>query len=229
MLFDPDSGETAVMRTKEDAHDYRYFPDPDLPPLLIDEAWISRIEAELPELPLAMQQRFETQHGLSAYDARSLTAAKALAAYYESTVAGGAEAKQAANWIMGDVSATLNREECEIDDCPVSAAALAVLIGRVGDKTINHQTAREVWRKMWETGQSADEIIAADGLKQESDSGAIEIIVDQVMAANAGMVAEYRSGKEKVLSALIGQCMKASRGRADPAQVTEVLKQKLAA
>ncbi|GAB7129297.1 Asp-tRNA(Asn)/Glu-tRNA(Gln) amidotransferase subunit GatB [Silvimonas sp. JCM 19000] len=227
VLFDPDTGETRMMRSKEDAHDYRYFPDPDLPPLVISEEWIERVRSELPELPGAMKARFESQYSIPAYDAGTLTASKALAAYYEATVAAGADAKLSANWIMGDVSATLNREEKDISACPVSAVALAALIKRVQDNTINNKTAKDVLRKMWETGDAADAIIERDGLKQETDTGAIEAIIDGVLAANAGMVEEFRAGKEKAFNALVGQCMKASKGKANPAVVNEILKQKL--
>jgi aspartyl-tRNA(Asn)/glutamyl-tRNA(Gln) amidotransferase subunit B len=227
VLFDPDTGETRMMRSKEDAHDYRYFPDPDLPPLVIDDAWIERIRARLPELPEAMQARFQQQYGLPAYDAVTLTASKALAAYYEATVAAGAEPKLASNWIMGDVAAALNREERDITTCPVSAAALAALIRRVMDHTINNKTAKDVLRKMWESGEAADTIIEREGLRQENDAGAVEAIIDGVLAANAHMVEEYKSGKEKAFNALVGQCMKASKGKANPAQVNEILKRKL--
>ncbi|MEH6460154.1 Asp-tRNA(Asn)/Glu-tRNA(Gln) amidotransferase subunit GatB [Chitinimonas sp. JJ19] len=227
VLFDPDSGQTRMMRSKEDAHDYRYFPDPDLPPLVIDEAWIERVRSELPELPEAMQARFQSQYGIPAYDAATLTSSKAMASYYEATVAAGADAKLASNWIMGEISATLNREERDIADSPVAADALALLIRRVMDGTINNKTAKDVLKKMWEAGDSADAIIERDGLKQESDTGAIEAIIDEVLAANAAMVEEYKSGKEKAFNALVGQCMKASKGKANPAQVNEVLKRKL--
>ncbi|MBL8509452.1 MAG: Asp-tRNA(Asn)/Glu-tRNA(Gln) amidotransferase subunit GatB [Chitinimonas sp.] len=227
VLFDPDSGQTRMMRSKEDAHDYRYFPDPDLPPLVIDEAWIERVRSELPELPEAMQARFQSQYGIPAYDAATLTSSKAMASYYEATVAAGADAKLASNWIMGEISATLNREERDIADSPVAADALALLIRRVMDGTINNKTAKDVRKKLWEAGDSADAIIERDGLKQESDTGAIEAIIDEVLAANAAMVEEYKSGKEKAFNALVGQCMKASKGKANPAQVNEVLKRKL--
>ncbi|BCL77356.1 aspartyl/glutamyl-tRNA(Asn/Gln) amidotransferase subunit B [Jeongeupia sp. HS-3] len=232
ILFDPDSGETRMMRSKEDAHDYRYFPDPDLPPLVISDEWIARVKSELPELPAAMQARFAEQYGIPAYDASTLTASKALAAFFEATVAAGADAKLASNWLMGDVSATLNREELDISACPVSSSALAGLIRRVSDNTINNKTAKDVLKKMWETGASdagsADAIIERDGLKQETDTGALEAIVDAVIAGNAKSVEEYRAGKEKALNALVGQCMKASKGKGNPAVLTELLKQKLA-
>ncbi|WP_373976551.1 Asp-tRNA(Asn)/Glu-tRNA(Gln) amidotransferase subunit GatB [Chitinibacter sp. SCUT-21] len=227
ILFDPDSGETRMMRSKEDAHDYRYFPDPDLPPLVISEEWIERVQRELPELPVAMQARFAEQYGLSAYDARTLTASKELAAFFEATVAAGADAKLAANWIMGDISATLNREEKTIADSPVSAEALAGLIKRITDNTINNKTAKDVLKKMWESGDAADVIIERDGLKQESDTGAIEAIVDAVLAANPKAIEEYRSGKEKALNALVGQVMKGSGGKANPGMALELLKKKV--
>lgn len=231
VLFDPDKGETRMMRSKEDAHDYRYFPDPDLPPLVISEEWIERVRSELPELPVAMQARFIEQYGISLYDARMLTTSKILAAYFEATVAAGSDAKLAANWIMGDISATLNREEKTIADCPVSAEALGALIGRIADNTINNKTAKDVLKKMWESGAtdktSADVIIERDGLKQESDTGAIEAIVDTVLAANPKAIEEYRSGKEKALNALVGQVMKGSGGKANPAMALELLKKKV--
>lgn len=227
ILFDPDSGETRMMRSKEDAHDYRYFPDPDLPPLVISEDWIARVRSELPELPEAMQARFTQQYGLSGYDARTLTASKALAGYFEATVAAGADAKLASNWITGEVAATLNREEQDITACPVAAEALAGLIRRVMDNTINNKTGKDVLKKMWESGDAADTIIERDGLKQENDAGAVEAIIDGVLAANQAMVDEYKSGKEKAFNALVGQCMKASKGKANPAQVNEILKRKL--
>jgi aspartyl-tRNA(Asn)/glutamyl-tRNA(Gln) amidotransferase subunit B len=227
VLFDPDKGETRMMRSKEDAHDYRYFPDPDLPPLVISEEWIERVRSELPELPVAMQARFIEQYGISAYDARMLTTSKILAAYFEATVAAGSDAKLAANWIMGDISATLNREEKTIADCPVSAKALGALIGRIMDNTINNKTAKDVLKKMWESGDTADVIIERDGLKQESDTGAIEAIVDTVLAANPKAIEEYRSGKEKALNALVGQVMKGSGGKANPAMALELLKKKV--
>jgi aspartyl-tRNA(Asn)/glutamyl-tRNA(Gln) amidotransferase subunit B len=228
VLFDPDTGETRMMRSKEDAHDYRYFPDPDLPPLVIDEAWIERVQADMPELPEAMMARFESQYGIPAYDARTLTASKAMANYYEAVVAGGADAKLASNWIMGEISSQLNRDEKSIEDCPVTAAALALLIRRIMDDTINNKTAKDVLRKMWESGDSADAIIERDGLKQTTDTGAIEAMIDEVLARNEAMVAEYRGGKEKVFGSLVGQCMKASQGKAPPAVVNEILKRKLA-
>ena len=227
ILFDPDSGETRMMRSKEDAHDYRYFPDPDLPPLCISEDWIERVRSEMAELPQLMRERFSTQYGLSAYDASTLTSSKDMAVYFEAMVAAGADAKLAANWIMGDVSATLNREEKSIGDSPVSAQALAALVKRVMDNTINNKTAKDVLKKMWESGDSADSIIERDGLKQTTDTGAIEAIIDEVLVANPKAVEEYKSGKLAAINSLMGQCMKASRGKANPAMVTEILTKKL--
>jgi aspartyl-tRNA(Asn)/glutamyl-tRNA(Gln) amidotransferase subunit B len=227
ILFDPDSGETRMMRSKEDAHDYRYFPDPDLPPLCISEDWIERVRSEMTELPQLMRERFSTQYGLSAYDASTLTSSKDMAVYFEAMVAAGADAKLAANWIMGDVSATLNREEKSIGDSPVSAQALAALVKRVMDNTINNKTAKDVLKKMWESGDSADSIIERDGLKQTTDTGAIEAIIDEVLVANPKAVEEYKSGKLAAINSLMGQCMKASRGKANPAMVTEILTKKL--
>lgn len=227
ILFDPDTGETRMMRSKEDAHDYRYFPDPDLPPLCISEEWIERVRSEMTELPQAMRERMSAQYGLSAYDASTLTSSKDLAVYFEAMVAAGADAKLAANWIMGDVSATLNREEKAIADSPVSAEALAGLIKRVMDNTINNKTAKDVLKKMWESGDAADAIIERDGLKQTTDTGAIEALIDEVLAANAKAVEEYKSGKLNAINSLMGQCMKASKGKANPAMVTEILTKKL--
>lgn len=227
ILFDPDSGETRMMRSKEDAHDYRYFPDPDLPPLCISEDWIERVRGEMTELPQLMRERFSKEYGLSAYDASTLTSSKEMAVYFEAMVAAGADAKLAANWIMGDVSATLNREEKSIGDSPVSAAALAGLVKRVMDNTINNKTAKDVLKKMWESGDAADAIIERDGLKQTTDTGAIEAIIDEVLAANAKAVEEYKSGKLAAINSLMGQCMKASKGKANPAMVTEILTKKL--
>jgi aspartyl-tRNA(Asn)/glutamyl-tRNA(Gln) amidotransferase subunit B len=233
-LYDPDKRETRSMRSKEDAQDYRYFPDPDLPPLVISQEWIERVRAGMPELPGAMRERFVRDFGLTEYDAAVLTQSKALAAYFEEVVnaAGHDQAKPAANWLMGDVASTLNRAGVDIADAPVNAAQLALLLKRIADGTISNKIAKEVFGAMWEaqsaSPQLADEIIESRGLKQISDSGALEKIVDEVLAANAKSVEEFRAGKEKAFNALIGQAMKASRGKANPAQLTELLKQKLA-
>ncbi len=234
VLFDPDTGETRAMRTKEDAHDYRYFPDPDLLPLEIDAAWIERVKSELPELPVAMQARLVSQYGLSAYDASVLTASKSLANYFEAVVAeaGAANAKPAANWLMGDVSSLLNREGIALEAAPVKPAQLAKLLVRIADGTVSNNTAKkDVFPAMWagEEGADADAIIAAKGLKQMSDSGELEKIIDDVLAANAKSVEEFRAGKEKAFNALVGQAMKATKGKGNPAQVNELLKRKLGA
>lgn len=232
-LYDPDKKETRSMRSKEDAMDYRYFPDPDLPPLVIADEWIARVKASLPELPGAMRERFVSDYQLSEYDAMVLTQSKAMAVYFEAVVtnAGREQAKQAANWLMGDVSSTLNREGIDIAHSPVSALQFALLLKRIADGTISNKLAKEVFAAMWEARSEsatlADDLIESKGLKQISDSGALEKIIDEVLAANAKSVEEYRAGKEKAFNALIGQAMKASKGKANPAQLTELLKQKL--
>ncbi len=232
-LYDPDKKETRSMRSKEDAMDYRYFPDPDLPPLAISQEWIARVKAALPELPGAMRERFVADYQLPEYDAMVLTQSKAMAAHFEAVVAaaGKEQAKPAANWLMGDVSSTLNREGIDVAASPVSAEQLALLLKRIADGTISNKIAKEVFAGMWEAKSAsaalADEIIEAKGLKQISDSGALEKIVDEVLAANAKSVEEFKAGKEKAFNALIGQAMKATKGKANPAQLTELLKQKL--
>jgi aspartyl-tRNA(Asn)/glutamyl-tRNA(Gln) amidotransferase subunit B len=233
-LWDPDKKETRSMRTKEDAQDYRYFPDPDLPPLAIGEDWIARIKSGMPELPAAMRARFTGDYGLPEYDALILTGSQAMANYYEAVVAkaGKENAKAAANWMMGDVSSTLNREGVDLLDSPVEASQLALLLKRIADGTISNNAAKKVFALMWEAKSEdehlADAIIEREGLKQISDSGALEAIVDDVLANNAKSVEQYRAGKEAAINALIGQAMKASKGKANPAQVTELLKKKLA-
>ncbi len=231
VLFDPDIGETRTMRTKEDAHDYRYFPDPDLLPLVIDQAWVDQVRTELPELPAQKRDRFMQQLGLSAYDATALTASQEMADFYESTVqvAGEANAKPCANWVMVDLAARLNKEGKEVADSPVSAAQLGGLIQRIADNTISNNIAKKVFEALWlGEGASADEVIEKQGLKQITDTGAIEKLVDDVLAANAANVAEYKAGKEKAFNALVGQVMKAAKGKANPQQVNDLLRQKLA-
>lgn len=231
VLFDPDTGETRVMRTKEDAHDYRYFPDPDLLPLVISREWVERTKASLPELPEAKRQRFMDEQGLSAYDATTLTASLEVADYFDAVVAaaGKANAKVAANWVMGELSARLNKEDQDIAASPVSAAQLAGLIARIADNTISNNIAKKVFEALWNgEGSSADEVIEKQGLKQITDSGAIEKLVDEVLAANAANVAEFKAGKEKAFNALVGQVMKAAKGKANPQQVNDLLKAKLA-
>jgi aspartyl-tRNA(Asn)/glutamyl-tRNA(Gln) amidotransferase subunit B len=230
VLFDPDSGETRAMRSKEDAHDYRYFPDPDLLPLIIDSAWIERTRASMPELPIAMRDRFVAEYTLSPYDAATLTGAREVADYFEAVVAVGGKtsAKTCANWVMVDLAARLNKEGREIGDSPVSAVQLGELVARIADNTISNNIAKKVFDALWNgEGSSADEIIAQQGLKQITDSGAIETLIDEVLAANAAMVAEFRAGKEKAFNALVGQAMKATKGKANPQQVNELLRKKL--
>jgi aspartyl-tRNA(Asn)/glutamyl-tRNA(Gln) amidotransferase subunit B len=228
VLFDPDTGETRAMRSKEEANDYRYFPDPDLLPLEITESHINEVRATLPELPQAMQARFQAEYGLAAYDATALTASRAMADYFVATVSAlGAEAKLAANWVMGSVAAKLNEEDKGIADSPVSPLQLAGLLKRITDNTISGKIAKEVFEAMWAGEGDADAVIEKKGLKQISDSGAIEAIIDAVLAANAAMVEEFKAGKEKAFNALVGQAMKASKGKANPAQVNDILKKKL--
>lgn len=227
VLFNPDTGETRAMRSKEEANDYRYFPDPDLLPLIVTEEDKARVKATMPELPEAMKARFEADYGLSAYDAAALTASRDMADYFVAAVQSGAEAKPAANWVMGTLSAKLNAEEKAVADSPVSAQQLAQLLKRIQDNTISNNAAKQVFEALWLGEGEVDEIIASKGLKQESDSGAIEAIIDGVLAANPAMVEEFKAGKEKAFNALVGQAMKASKGKANPAQVNEILKKKL--
>jgi len=251
VLFDPGSGETRAMRSKEDAHDYRYFPDPDLLPLVIGRDWVERTRAAMPELPVAKRDRFVADYLLSAYDAAALTASLDIADYFETAVAatklpavpapveagdpapsqGGSMAgiaKTCANWVTVDLAARLNREDREIGDSPVSATQLGGLLARIADHTISNNIAKKVFESLWNgEGASADEIIEKQGLKQITDSGAIESLIDAVLAANPAMVAEFKAGKEKAFNALVGQAMKATKGKANPQQVNELLRSKL--
>ncbi len=228
VLFDPDTGETRAMRTKEDAADYRYFPDPDLPPLVIAPEWVERVRSEMAELPRVMAQRFVADYGLPEYDATTLTQSKAMAAYFEATAQACGQAKLASNWIMGEVSRRLNAQEIGIEQSSVSAAQLAGLIARIADGTISNNAGRQVFEALWSgDGQDADAVIEAKGLKQMNDSGALEKIIDDVIAANADNVAQFKAGKDKAFNALVGQIMKASKGKANPQQVNDLLKQKL--
>ncbi|HWL72487.1 MAG TPA: Asp-tRNA(Asn)/Glu-tRNA(Gln) amidotransferase GatCAB subunit B, partial [Burkholderiaceae bacterium] len=228
-LYDSERDETRAMRGKEDAMDYRYFPDPDLLPLAIANDWIERVRQAMPELPGAMRERFERQYGLPAYDAQTLTASRDVASYFESVAAHVSDKKMAANWVMGELAANLNESGLAIKDAPVSATQLGELIARVLDGTISSKTAKEVFAALWEQpGASADAIIETRGLKQISDLTAIEGIVDQVLSANSSSVDEFRAGKEKAFNALVGQAMKATRGKANPQQVNEILRRKLA-
>ncbi len=233
-LYDPDRKETRSMRSKEDAQDYRYFPDPDLPPLVISADWIAQVKAAMPELPGAMRARFIGDFGLTDYDAAVLTQSKAMALYFEAvaTLIGKDQAKQAANWLMGDLASAVNRDGIDPSQAPVGPTQLALLLQRIADGTISNKIAKEIFAAMWDAKSVepllADHLIESMGLKQISDSGALEAIIDEVLAANPKSVEEFRAGKEKAFNALIGQAMKASRGKANPAQLTELLKQKLA-
>ncbi len=239
VLFNPDTGETRAMRTKEDAADYRYFPDPDLPPLCISEQWVEQVRAQMAELPRVMAERFVRDYALPEYDATQLTQSKAIATYFEETAQACGQAKLASNWIMGEVSRRLNTEDRSIDAAPVQPAQLAALIARVADGTISNNAAKQVFEALW-SGESAahesaadaatrvDALIEAKGLKQMNDTGALEKIVDEVIAANAKNVAEFKAGNDKALNALVGQIMKGSKGKANPQQVNDLLRSKLA-
>jgi aspartyl-tRNA(Asn)/glutamyl-tRNA(Gln) amidotransferase subunit B len=227
-LYDSDKHETRSMRSKEEANDYRYFPDPDLLPVEIDASFIEAVRKTLPELPDAKQERFVTQYGLKSDDAEILTLSRAFADYFEALAgATDATAQVAANWVIGDLSALLNKEGLTIHHSRISAAALAGLLDRIADDTISGKIAKEVFEAMWLGEGAADEIIAAKGLKQITDSGAIEDIVDAVIEANPGQVAEYRSGKDKLLGFFVGQVMKETGGKANPGQVNKIIKDKL--
>jgi aspartyl-tRNA(Asn)/glutamyl-tRNA(Gln) amidotransferase subunit B len=229
VLFNPDSGETRAMRSKEDAHDYRYFPDPDLPPLVIAPEWVERVRAGLPELPAAMAARFQRDDGLPEADAALMTQSLAFARWYEAVRDASGQPKLAANWLMGEVSKRLNAEGRGIEAAALAPATLAALIRRVADGTVSNNGARQVFEGLW-TGQESDvdAVIESKGLKQMSDSSALLAIVDQVIAANAKSVEEFRAGKDKAFNALVGQVMKASQGKANPAQAGELLRQRLA-
>ena len=228
VLFNPDTGETRAMRTKEDAADYRYFPDPDLPPLCISAQWVQEVRAQMAELPRVMAARFMADYGLPEYDATQLTQSKAIAAYFEATAKACNQPKLASNWIMGEVSRRLNADELSMEKCPVSAELLGILISRISDNTISNNAAKQVFDALWTgDGDNVDAIIEAKGLKQMNDTGALEKIVDDVIAANAKNVTEFKAGNEKALNALVGQIMKASKGKANPQQVNTLLRGKL--
>lgn len=228
VLFDPDTGETRAMRTKEDAADYRYFPDPDLPPLLIARDWVEQVKGEMPELPRAMATRFVADYGLPEYDASQLTLSREVAAYFEDTAKASGQPKLSSNWVMGELSRRLNADEKDVTQSPVGSEQLAKLIQRIADGTISNAAGRQVFEALW-TGESADvdATIEAKGLKQMNDTGALEKIIDEVIAANPGNVEQYKAGKDKAFNALVGQVMKASKGKANPGQVNQLLKQKL--
>ena len=229
VLFDPATGETRAMRTKEDSADYRYFPDPDLPPLVIAPEWIAQVKADMPELPRQMAERFVRDWGLPEYDATTLTQSQAMGAYFEEAAQACGQAKLVSNWVMGEISRRLNTEEIGIEAAPVRPAQLAALIGRIHDGTISNNAAKQVFEALW-SGQASevDAVIEAKGLKQMNDSGALEKIIDEVIAANPANVEQYKAGKDKAFNALVGQVMKASKGKANPQQVNELLKAKLA-
>ena len=227
VLFDPDTGETRAMRTKEDAADYRYFPDPDLPPLVIGRDWVARVQSEMTELPRVMAARFVADYGLPEYDATTLTQSKGMAAYFEAAAKACGQAKLVSNWVMGEVSRRLNAGEAGIEHAPVSAAQLAAMIGRIADNTISNSAAKQVFDALWIEGGEVDAIIEAKGLKQMNDTGALEAIIDEVLAANPKNVEEFRAGNSKALNGLVGPIMKASKGKANPAQVNELLLKKL--
>ncbi|HEY1059896.1 MAG TPA: Asp-tRNA(Asn)/Glu-tRNA(Gln) amidotransferase subunit GatB [Limnobacter sp.] len=231
-LYDPDRNETRSMRSKEDSEDYRYFPDPDLPPLTIASEWIERVKGEMPELPGQKQARYESELGLPTYDAVTLTASRAMTDYFEATlaVAGNDKAKTVANWLLGEFSASLNRDEKTPAEAPLAPAQLAALVARIADGTLNNKTAKQVFAALWDGKYSdVDACIKGEGLQQISDSGAVEKMVDEVLAAHPGPVAEYKAGKEASFNFLVGQVMRAARGKANPAQVNDILKARLTA
>jgi len=236
VLFNPDTGETRAMRTKEDAADYRYFPDPDLPPLVISREWVERVRSEMAELPRVMAERFVTQYGLPEYDATTLTQSKAMAAYFEETAKACGQAKLASNWIMGELSRRMNADDLGIEHLPVKSAQLGALIARIADDTISNNAAKQVFDALWSEGDDAkgaadaarvDAIIEAKGLRQMNDTGALEVIIDEVLAANPKNVEEFKAGNAKALNGLVGPIMKASKGKANPSQVNALLLKKL--
>ena len=228
VLFDPDTGETRAMRTKEDAADYRYFPDPDLPPLVVSPEWVERVRGQMAELPRVMAARFVADYGLPEYDATTLTQSKSMAAYFEAAAQACGQPKLASNWVMGEVSRRLNAQDIGIDAAPVSPAQLAALIGRIADNTVSNSAARQVFDALWSgEGSDVDAVIEAKGLKQMNDTGALEKIIDDIIAANPDNVAQFRAGKDKAFNALVGQAMKATKGKGNPQQVNDLLRKKL--
>jgi aspartyl-tRNA(Asn)/glutamyl-tRNA(Gln) amidotransferase subunit B len=230
-LFDPDREETRAMRSKEDAHDYRYFPDPDLPPLVISQAWIDRIRAEMPELPSALRERLVKHYGLSDYDASMVAMSRDTAQYFSEVLAAQpTDAKLAANWVMGELATNLNRDDLEISQSKVSPSQLAGLIARVSDNTVSNKIGRDIFAALWGGEfESADAVIEARGLKQIQDTGLIAGLVDDVITANPKMAEEFKAGKEKAMNALVGQVMKKSQGKANPQQVSDLIKARLSA
>jgi aspartyl-tRNA(Asn)/glutamyl-tRNA(Gln) amidotransferase subunit B len=228
VLFNAETGETRAMRTKEDAHDYRYFPDPDLPPLVIAPEWIERVRSEMPELPRLMAKRFQSDYGLPIYDAAAMTQSKAFATYFEAAAKACGQPKLVANWLMGELSRRLNADGLDISGSPIDAPVLAQLVSRVADGTISNNGARQVFDALWTAAaRDVDAVIESQGLKQMSDTAALDRLLDEVLAANPKSVEEYRAGKDKAFNALVGQAMKASKGKANPSLVNERLKQKL--
>ncbi|PYG03174.1 aspartyl/glutamyl-tRNA(Asn/Gln) amidotransferase subunit B [Thioalkalivibrio sp. ALE21] len=226
-LYDPDRDETRSMRTKEEANDYRYFPDPDLLPVEVDQGFIEEIRGRLPELPDAKRERFVREYELPEYDAGVLTATREMGDFYEAVVRGCNAPKLAANWVMGEFSAALNRSEVELAEAPVDAGALAGLLARIQDETISGKIAKEVFEAMWNGEGDADSVIEAKGLKQITDTGAIDAIIDEVIANNPKQLEQYKGGKDKLFGFFVGQVMKATQGKANPAQVNERLKERL--
>ena len=226
-LFDPDAGVSRSMRGKEDAHDYRYFPDPDLLPLEVSDAWVEEVRGKLPELPVAKSQRYQDDFGLTAYDAGVIVADRSFAEYSESLVAKHDNPKICANWVMGEVLSSLKDSDFTIANCPVTPELLAGILQRISDNTISGKIAKTVFAEVWQSGKTADEVIEAKGLKQVTDTGAIEAIVDEIIAANPNQAAEYRGGKEKMMGYFVGQVMKASKGKANPGMANQLLKKKL--
>ena len=226
-LWDPDKGETRAMRSKEDAHDYRYFPDPDLLPVIISDEQMARVKAEMPELPAEMAERFVAAYAITDYDARLLTTSKLTADYFETAAKASNEGKLVANWMNGELAASLNRAEKTLAESPISAERLAGLVKKISDGTLSSKLAKKVFEALWERDLSAEAIIERDGLQQINDTGAIEKMIEEVLAANPKSVEEFKAGKEKALNALVGQVMKASRGKANPAQVQDLMKAKL--
>jgi aspartyl-tRNA(Asn)/glutamyl-tRNA(Gln) amidotransferase subunit B len=228
VLFDPSNNETRAMRSKEDAHDYRYFPDPDLPPLVITREWVEHVRREMPELPAAMSERLQRDYALPAYDAQMMTQSRAFAAFFEATAQASDQPKLAANWLMGEVSRRLNVEERDIESSPMQPRQLAALLRAIAAGTVSNNGARQVFEALWSgSSRGIEELIDELGVRQMSDTGALDAIVDQVIAANPKSVEEYRAGKQKAFNALVGQVMKASQGKANPALAGELLKRKL--
>jgi aspartyl-tRNA(Asn)/glutamyl-tRNA(Gln) amidotransferase subunit B len=228
VLFDPDTGETRAMREKEDSADYRYFPCPDLPPLVVAPEWVQEVQAAMPELPRQLAERLVADYGLSEYDANILTASPATAAYFEAVAKDAGQAKLAANWVMGELAKRLNAAEIDIAACPVAPAQLGEMIALIAQGDISNNAGKQVLDTLWEGETDVQKIVAAKGLKQMNDSGALEKIIDEVIAANAKMVEEFKSGKDKALNAMVGQAMKASKGQGNPAVFTQMLRDKLA-